>query len=217
MTKNDDRHITGGHGHHGQSTRAIRGHLQQPLQAVVIAGRSTRSATKAASYEHWRTRPGHVRDASVSSNSIVWDASGTRPQPFLPTGGARAEGGAVKVSDTGGTLCYCCVPLPVFRHHYRYSDYRRLPLPPGTLITVALGGCHNCAALGRAYAQIGPRARARVRARAHVRARARMCARTRVRPSRPPLGAADAPRQPAAVMSKKWGCAPRTARRWCRV
>eukprot|EP00661_Eupelagonemidae_sp_cell13_P019296 gene19296-biopygen23478 len=28
--------------------------------------------------------PARVRDASVSSIPIVWDASGTRPQPFLP-------------------------------------------------------------------------------------------------------------------------------------
>eukprot|EP00661_Eupelagonemidae_sp_cell13_P014284 gene14284-biopygen14169 len=31
-----------------------------------------------------RNGSGRVRDASVSSNSIVWDASGTRPQPLLP-------------------------------------------------------------------------------------------------------------------------------------
>eukprot|EP00661_Eupelagonemidae_sp_cell13_P009221 gene9221-biopygen12198 len=37
--------------------------------------------------------PGRRRsDVSVSSNSIVWDASGTRPRPFLPT----VEGGAAK-------------------------------------------------------------------------------------------------------------------------
>eukprot|EP00661_Eupelagonemidae_sp_cell13_P010160 gene10160-biopygen22787 len=32
-----------------------------------------------------RTRPGRARDASVSSGSIVWDASGTCPLLFLPT------------------------------------------------------------------------------------------------------------------------------------
>eukprot|EP00661_Eupelagonemidae_sp_cell13_P019625 gene19625-biopygen981 len=33
--------------------------------------------------ERLRTRPGRVLDTSVSSKSIVWGASGTRPQPFL--------------------------------------------------------------------------------------------------------------------------------------
>eukprot|EP00661_Eupelagonemidae_sp_cell13_P012844 gene12844-biopygen19984 len=38
--------------------------------------------------ERLKTRPGRVRDASVPANSIVRDASGTRPRPFLPGGSA---------------------------------------------------------------------------------------------------------------------------------
>eukprot|EP00661_Eupelagonemidae_sp_cell13_P010376 gene10376-biopygen18288 len=48
-----------------------------------------------------RNGSGRVRNASVSSNSIVWDASGTRPQPFLPVCTANTAGGPEKA--TGGT------------------------------------------------------------------------------------------------------------------
>eukprot|EP00661_Eupelagonemidae_sp_cell13_P008807 gene8807-biopygen22661 len=45
----------------------------------------------------WGTRGGRVGDASVPSHSIAWDASETRPLPFLPTG--CADGG---YADTDG-------------------------------------------------------------------------------------------------------------------
>eukprot|EP00661_Eupelagonemidae_sp_cell13_P020601 gene20601-biopygen11612 len=37
-----------------------------------------------------RNGRGRVRDASISSNPIVWGASGARPRPFLPSGRSQA-------------------------------------------------------------------------------------------------------------------------------
>eukprot|EP00661_Eupelagonemidae_sp_cell13_P012498 gene12498-biopygen12484 len=49
-----------------------------------------------------------VRDASVSSNSIVWGASGTRPRPLLPGQGKGGEGvPAVLLSDPPSLLPKC--------------------------------------------------------------------------------------------------------------
>eukprot|EP00661_Eupelagonemidae_sp_cell13_P019316 gene19316-biopygen13011 len=52
-----------------------------------------------------RNDRGRVRDASVSSNAIVWDASGTRPRPFLPQGGSgRRKGVCPLDSENAGIL-----------------------------------------------------------------------------------------------------------------